>query len=77
MLKYMICFCFLAVHCRVDAQCPKTVVINYTKIWNDLDQKTLDGAKVRCGQKYPQSPCLTKFIKKDVNAYNAICGKRR
>jgi hypothetical protein len=54
--------------------CPVTTIENWTKVWNAQDQKTLDGAKIRCGQMYPSAPCVKLFRKKDATTYNVICG---
>lgn len=65
----------LIVHHARASYCPKTVIDNRTKIWNNQDQQTLNGAKQRCGQLFPDAPCLKLFRKKDATTYNAICGK--
>jgi len=57
--------------------CLVVIVVNLTSTWNKVDQTTLDRAKIRCQQLYPDSPCLKKFIKKPDNIYNAICSERR
>ena len=44
---------------------------------DDRDNKVLERAKTRCSFYYPNSPCLKRFIKKDVNLYNAICGVKQ
>ena len=54
--------------------CPKTIVINKAIIWDQSDTQMLDTAKKRCGEIYPDAPCLKKFIKKDEDSYWAICG---
>lgn len=56
--------------------CPAPVTQNYTTKWNIQDQRTFDGAMVRCGQLYPEAPCLKIFRKKDSTTYNVICGKQ-
>ena len=77
MIKYLICLCFLAFHCQVDAtpSCPVIKIVNKTNVWNALDKATLAKAKTRCVQLYPQSPCIKVFIKKAANQYNVVCGK--
>lgn len=65
------------VHTIMEYQCPDTEIINKTQDpWNATDQAGLDRAKWRCGAIYNKSPCLKKFIKKDINAYHAICGRK-
>lgn len=58
-----------------SVQCPETIIENRTDEWNTQDMQTLVNAKKRCGEIYPDSPCLKKLIKKDSQTYNAICGK--
>ena len=65
----------LLVSIRANGDCPATKIDNWTKVWNEQDQKTLDGAKIRCGQIYPDAPCVKFFRKKDDTTYNVICGK--
>lgn len=55
--------------------CPLTLVVNNTKEWTVDDQHTLDNAKKRCGELYPDAPCLTKFEKTAALAYRAYCGE--
>ena len=57
--------------------CPTPRIENYTKEWNKRDQATFDHAKIRCGQLYPEAPCLKMFRKKDNWTYNVICGGKR
>lgn len=57
------------------AQCPETIIDNRTNEWTPYDMQTLARARVRCGEIYPDSPCVKKFIKKDASTYNVICGK--
>lgn len=54
--------------------CPETIIDNRTNEWTPYDMQTLAHAKVRCGEIYPDSPCVKKFIKKDESTYNVICG---
>lgn len=56
--------------------CSETTVINKTKLWNEIDKKSLKSAKERCKVYFPEAPCLKKFIKTEINAYRAICGKK-
>lgn len=53
--------------------CPQTRIENWTNEWNKQDQWTLDNAKKRCGQLYPDAPCVKMFRKKDESTYNVIC----
>ena len=57
--------------------CPNTIIINQNKEpWNEFDAKTLASAKIRCGELYPDAPCVKKFYKRpDEQNYWVICGK--
>jgi hypothetical protein len=51
-------------------------MINISKeSWNERDMIEMNTAKVRCEQKYPDAPCLTKFVKVEPLMYRAICGE--
>lgn len=54
--------------------CPPTDIVNLTQQWNPIDVKSLQSATKRCNNIYLRSPCLAKFIKKEENVYNAMCG---
>jgi len=45
--------------------------------WQAIDYANKRAAMVRCGELYPDAPCLKTFIKKDVRVYNAVCGNKR
>ncbi len=58
--------------------CPKVQLGNTSGLpITDMDNKNIAQATKRCGQKYPKSPCLIKFIKTGFQAYTAICGAKR
>lgn len=62
----------------VTLVCPKIEVHNESHtVWDTLDGEALDRATDNCKNIYPRSPCLVKFIKKDMNTYDAICGAKR
>jgi hypothetical protein len=62
----------------LNAKCANPNVINNTAlVWNKIDNRNLKSAVSRCPVKYPNSPCLVKFIKIGYNEYQAICGKAR
>lgn len=69
-------FILLTIFALADRSCPWPVVENKTSVWNEQDQWTFDRAMKRCGQIYSDAPCLKKFVKKDPDAYNAICGAK-
>ncbi len=54
--------------------CPKTIVINKTSEWTAFDQKSLETAKVRCGELYERSKCAKVFYKLADKRYQVICG---
>ena len=56
--------------------CPEPVVTSESNDpWNKIDQRNFESAIVRCGQKFEKSPCLKRFVKRDVQVYWAICGR--
>lgn len=56
--------------------CGSPKIVNRTKSWNEQDKTTLETAQKRCGQIYPDSPCVKMFRKADEGIYSAICGER-
>ena len=48
-------------------------IINFTNVWNKIDQQNLDQAKKRCKVLYKNSPCLKEFIKVRKQVYRATC----
>jgi hypothetical protein len=52
-----------------------THVFAPTDEWNDTDKASLTKAQSRCVEVYPKSPCLTRFIKMEMNVYRAYCGE--
>jgi hypothetical protein len=59
----------------VTNMCPSTRIINKTnRKWEKRDTEVLKSAKRRCGQKYPNNPCLVEFRRYDNYHYEAICG---
>lgn len=58
------------------SSCTNTTILeNRTAYaWNEFDMKTIEFAKKRCPEIYPDSPCLKLFIKLDKQDYYASCG---
>ncbi len=57
------------------SNCPTTVFYNTTdKPITVRDLREMHAASGRCKVKYPKSPCMKEFIKKDYLTYNVICG---
>ena len=55
--------------------CPKTVIVNATNLkWNKYDDQALSDAKKRCGELYPDAPCVKLFRKFNFQSYSVICG---
>jgi hypothetical protein len=60
--------------------CGTPTINNDTGTWDKYDQGTLERAEKRCGELYPDAPCLTQFFKsrdKDggIN-YSVLCGSK-
>lgn len=56
--------------------CPQVKYQNVTKFpWNEEDKKTLVQAQKRCGELYPDAPCVKLFRKFGERDYSVICGK--
>jgi hypothetical protein len=53
--------------------CCTTFTTSSSKI-TKVDTINLNHARKRCGELYPDSPCLTKFTKVEDNVYRATCG---
>ena len=59
----------------IALSCSPVQMINETnEPWNDFDYQTLNNAKKRCGEIYPDAPCVKKFYKRPEQSYWAICG---
>ena len=49
-------------------------MINQTdQPWNAFDKQVLNKAKIRCGQIYPDAPCVKSFYKRPEQSYWVIC----
>lgn len=57
--------------------CALTIIINLTPAWTTFDKQTLEHAKVRCGQLYPDAPCARVFTKKAELTYTVACGEQK
>ena len=54
--------------------CPTTMLRDDSKLdWQESDAIHALTAQRRCQEKFPLSPCLKTFIKRDTNVYWAIC----
>ena len=58
--------------------CPNPKMQNVTKFaWNDFDKSILEQARKRCGELYPDAPCVKLFRKYGKQDYSVICGAKR
>jgi hypothetical protein len=44
--------------------------------WNAYDYSILEQTKHRCGELYPDSPCVKLFRKYNRKQYSVICGEK-
>lgn len=66
----------IALALALAISCPVTKMQNVTKFpWNDHDRSILKQAKTRCGELYPDAPCVKLFRKYGKQDYSVICGK--
>lgn len=57
--------------------CPITKIENISgHPWNKHDQEVLEYVQKRCGQVYPDSPCVKLFRKREAQDYSVICGAK-
>ncbi len=54
--------------------CSPTKILS-EKPLDDYDKKTLEHARKRCGELYPNSPCVKVFIVYKPRTYGVVCGK--
>jgi hypothetical protein len=60
----------------IGLMCPHTAHVNKTdEPWNDYDKKIFLQVQKRCGQIYPDAPCVKLFRKFDTQSYTVLCGK--
>ena len=60
------------------AVCPDTQYINKSgKEWNEFDGNVINRNIHFCTRKYPNKPCITKFIKLADRTYYIECGEKR
>lgn len=59
------------------AACPSTKMLNTSgHPWNDYDKSILAQTKRRCGQIYPDAPCVKLFKKWGKQDYSVVCGAK-
>jgi hypothetical protein len=54
--------------------CAATVIVNHTDVWDEQDKAVLKQASTRCGEIFPDAPCLKKIVKLEDNSYQIYCG---
>jgi len=54
--------------------CILPVIVNNTDVWDERDKQVMKEAQQRCGEIFPDAPCLTKIVKTAENSYNIYCG---
>ena len=54
--------------------CAATVIVNHTDVWDEQDKAVVKEASKRCGQIFPDAPCLKKIVKLEDNSYQIYCG---
>lgn len=59
----------------LSANCPPTKLIGFTAPLTAQETESLNHAKKRCEEIYPESPCLKSFEKREEQVFWAICGK--
>lgn len=58
--------------------CPEVHMVNTSgEGWTSNDYDIIESAKIRCGEIYPEAPCLIKFEKYAFQSYRTTCGKKR
>lgn len=68
MIKPLILFVVLS------ANCPPTKLIGFDAPLTENELQSLNHAKRRCAEIYPESPCLKSFEKRAEQTFWAICG---
>lgn len=53
-----------------------TVELRTNHPWTGRDQAAYERAVLGCGEHYPASPCLRRFIRVRPGQYHAVCGSR-
>lgn len=54
--------------------CPPTKLIGFTERLTEQEIESLNHARNRCPEIYPDSPCLKIFEKREERVFWAICG---
>lgn len=54
--------------------CQTPILVNHSKIWVHRDSEIIAHASKRCGEIFPDAPCLKRLVKVKEQAYNIYCG---
>jgi len=61
----------------LSVNCPETLLIGFNSPLTIQETESLQQAKARCGEIFPDAPCLKSFEKREENIFWAICGRGR
>jgi hypothetical protein len=65
----------LIIASMLSGTCPEVREIGFDSPLTKDEQQSLAHAKVRCGELYPEAPCLKSFEKREEGVFWAICGE--
>lgn len=55
--------------------CPPIIQENQAdNKWSNHDRKILESYKARCGEVFPEAPCVAMIVKREARVYWVICG---
>jgi len=57
----------------LSGACPETNLIGFDAPLTQQETANLNQAKKRCGELYPDAPCLKSFEKREEGVFWAIC----
>ena len=63
----------LALSAILLSTCPETKLIGFDAELTQQETANLNQAKKRCGELYPDAPCLKSFEKREEGVFWAIC----
>jgi hypothetical protein len=58
----------------IAAQCPPTELVGFENGMTEDDKANIKNFKKRCGEIYPDSPCLKRVTKRGELNYWVVCG---
>jgi hypothetical protein len=58
--------------------CPPIIQENQTELsWGEKDKAIADQYRSRCGDVFPEAPCVAMIIKREKQVYWVICGAEK